>query len=89
MSDVVLQNAPDNHKLTSPKIQKDLSQACANLTAKTIISDLGDDYFSLLVDEARDVAIKQQMAVVLQYVNKKGSIVERFLSIIHVSDTTA
>ncbi|KAK4259437.1 hypothetical protein QN277_005767 [Acacia crassicarpa] len=59
MSDVVLENAPDNHTLTSPKIQKDLSQACADLTVKAIISDLGDDYFSLLVDEARDVAIKE------------------------------
>ena len=29
------------------------------------------------------------MAVVLCYVNKKGCIVEHFLSIIHVSDTTA
>ncbi|XP_061355584.1 uncharacterized protein LOC133300102 [Gastrolobium bilobum] len=89
MSHVVLQNAPDNHKLTSPKIQKDLAQACADLTVKAIIRDLGDDYFSLLVDEARDVAIKEQMAVVLRYVNKKGSIVECFIGIIHVSDTTA
>ncbi|KAK4256472.1 hypothetical protein QN277_009328 [Acacia crassicarpa] len=89
MSDVVLENAPDNHKLTSPKIQKDLCQACADLTVKAIISDLGDDYFSLLVDEARDVAIKEPMAVVLQYVNKQGFIVERFIGIIHVSDTTA
>ncbi|KAK4269941.1 hypothetical protein QN277_023034 [Acacia crassicarpa] len=89
MSDVVLENAPDNNKLTSPMIQKDLSQACADLTVKAIISELDDDYFSLLVDEARDVAIKEQMAVVLRYVNKKGSIVERFIGIIHVSDTTA
>ncbi|KAK4278724.1 hypothetical protein QN277_016531 [Acacia crassicarpa] len=89
MSDVVLENAPDNHKLTSPKIQKDLCQACADLAVKAIISDLSDDYFSLLVDEARDVAIKEQMAVILRYVNKQGFIVERFIGIIHVSDTTA
>ncbi|XP_061376345.1 uncharacterized protein LOC133318375 [Gastrolobium bilobum] len=62
--------------MTSQKIQKDLVQACADLTVKAIIIDLGNDYFSLLVDEARDVAIKEQMTVVLQYVNKKGSIVE-------------
>ncbi|KAK4254520.1 hypothetical protein QN277_009894 [Acacia crassicarpa] len=89
ISHVVLQNALDNHKLTSSMIQKDLSQACADLTIKAIISDLGDDYFSLLVDEAHDVAIKEHMAVVLRYVNKKGSIVECFIGIIHVSDTTA
>ncbi|XP_061355219.1 uncharacterized protein LOC133299752 [Gastrolobium bilobum] len=43
--------------------RKDLAQACSDLTVKAIISDLDDDYFSLLVDEARDVAIKEQMAV--------------------------
>ncbi|XP_061346327.1 uncharacterized protein LOC133291982 [Gastrolobium bilobum] len=56
MSHVVLQNAPDNHKMTTPKIQKDLAQACADLTVKAIISYLGDDYFSLLVDEAHTTA---------------------------------
>ena len=29
------------------------------------------------------------MAVVLRYVNKFGEVVERFLGVVHVSDTTA
>ncbi|KAI5678475.1 hypothetical protein M9H77_09425 [Catharanthus roseus] len=29
------------------------------------------------------------MAVILHYVNKRGAIVERFVGIVHVSDTTA
>ena len=42
-----------------------------------------------MVDESRDVSNKEQMAVVLRYVNKKGSLVERFLGIVHVPDTSS
>ncbi|XP_047320218.1 zinc finger MYM-type protein 1-like [Impatiens glandulifera] len=42
-----------------------------------------------MVDEARDSSVKEQMGVVLRYVNKKGCVIERFLAVVHVSDTTA
>ncbi|XP_057785824.1 uncharacterized protein LOC131003323 [Salvia miltiorrhiza] len=41
----------------------------------------------MLVDEARDVSLKEQMRVVLRYVNDKGCVVERFIGIVHVVDT--
>jgi Domain of unknown function (DUF4371) len=56
---------------------------------KTIIDDLGDDFFSILVDESCDISEKEQMAIVLRYVNKRGIILERFLGIVCVQDTTA
>ncbi|GKB97348.1 zinc finger MYM-type protein 1-like protein, partial [Tanacetum coccineum] len=34
-----------------------------------------------------DSSCKEQMAVVLRYVNKKGYVIERFLGIVHVTDT--
>ncbi|KAM1302248.1 hypothetical protein ACFX2H_013196 [Malus domestica] len=46
-------------------------------------------FFSLLVDEARDVSIKEQMAVVLRYVDKNGKVIERFVGVQHVPDTTS
>ncbi|KAI5338278.1 hypothetical protein L3X38_017549 [Prunus dulcis] len=46
-------------------------------------------YFSIMVDEARDVSIKEQMAMVLRYVNDKGQIIERFVGVQHVTDTTS
>uniref|UniRef100_A0A2N9HVK2 DUF4371 domain-containing protein n=1 Tax=Fagus sylvatica TaxID=28930 RepID=A0A2N9HVK2_FAGSY len=52
---VTLKNAPDNNKLISPAIQKDI----------------------------------EQMAVALRYVDKKGYVVERFLGIEHVTNTSA
>ena len=54
--------------MTSPEIQKDLCRACAGQTSKTIIEDIGDRQFSVLVDEARDASIKEQMAVILRLV---------------------
>ncbi|CAH9056162.1 unnamed protein product [Cuscuta europaea] len=86
---VVKDNAPSNHQLTSPVIQKELINACASETRKELIGEIGEKYFSLLVDEARDSSIKEQMAVVVKFVNDNGTVIERFLGLIHVVDTTA
>ena len=45
--------------------------------------------FCILVDESSDISIKEQMVVFLRYVDKHGCIVERFLGVVHVSDTTS
>ncbi|XP_071920891.1 uncharacterized protein [Coffea arabica] len=87
--EVVNQNAPANNQLTSPMIQKELAHACASEITSVIINDIGDNYFSLIVDESRDSSVKEQMGVILRYVNKEGRVIERFLAIVHVSDTTS
>lgn len=38
---VVLKNAPGNHKLTAPSIQKDICSVIAFLTTKAIVAELG------------------------------------------------
>ncbi|XP_060210281.1 uncharacterized protein LOC132637160 [Lycium barbarum] len=58
-------------------------------TVRYIIEDLNDDYFFILVDESCDVSCKEQMAIVLRYVDRRGSIMERFIGIVHVRDTSA
>ncbi|CAN1121593.1 Zinc finger MYM-type protein 1 [Linum perenne] len=80
---VVLDNAPQNQRMTSPDIQKDIVHAIASEITKAIIKDLENDFFCILVDEARDVSIKEQMAIVLRFVDQNGSVVERFLGISH------
>jgi Domain of unknown function (DUF4371) len=85
----VLQNAPNNMKLVVPDIQKDIVHAAAVETTNKIIEELGDELFSILVDESRDVSCKEQIVVLLRFVSRRGSIVERFLGIVHVLDTTA
>ena len=63
--------------------------AVAYKTTDAIIEDLGSGFFSILVDESHDISIKEQMTVVLRYVDKKGIVTERFLGIVHVADTSA
>ncbi|XP_070041856.1 uncharacterized protein [Nicotiana tomentosiformis] len=85
----VLKRAPKNNKMTSSDIQKEIVTACKIETIKAIIEDLNGDYFALLVDESIDVSRKEQMAIVLRYVDKKGSVMERFIGIVHVRETSA
>ncbi|XP_042423076.1 zinc finger MYM-type protein 1-like [Zingiber officinale] len=81
-------NAPGNNQMIAPKIQKQLVNACAVETTNAILADLGDRWFTLLLDEARDCSVKEQMAVVIRYVNKHGEVIERFMAVVHVATTT-
>nr|XP_011468585.1 PREDICTED: zinc finger MYM-type protein 1-like [Fragaria vesca subsp. vesca] len=58
-------------------------------TTNVIIKDIGDAFFSILVDESRDVSVKEQMAVIFRYVDKNGYVIESFIGIEHVESTTA
>ncbi|XP_070017745.1 uncharacterized protein [Nicotiana sylvestris] len=89
MGKVILENAPQNDTLTCPMIQKDIVNACAKETMKSIIEDFNGDYFGILADESKDISYKEQMTLVLRYVNKNCEVVERFVGLVHVSDTSA
>ncbi|XP_015166997.1 uncharacterized protein [Solanum tuberosum] len=81
MGRIILGNTPQNDMMICPTIQKDIVEACAKETTKAIIEDLDSDYFGILVDESKDVSHKEQMALILRYVNKSGMVIERFLEI--------
>ncbi|KAH0766275.1 hypothetical protein KY285_002146 [Solanum tuberosum] len=86
---VILGNAPQNDMMICPTIQKDIVEACAKETTKAIIEDLDGNYFGILDDESKDVSHKEKMALILRYVNKSGMVIERFLGIVHVNDTSS
>jgi hypothetical protein len=57
---------------------------------KEVIRDeIGDAKFCLIVDEAHDESMKEQMAIVLRFVDKNDFVRERFFGLVHISDTAA
>ncbi|XP_047264324.1 uncharacterized protein LOC124896689 [Capsicum annuum] len=62
---------PKDEMMCCPKIQKDIVDACVKEKIKVIMEDLDGDYFGILVDESKDISHKEQMALVLRYVDKK------------------
>jgi hypothetical protein len=75
--------------MTSGTIQKDITNSCAQAITKAINKERGGCLFSVLVDESHDISVKEQMVVVVRFVNKKGEVIEWFLGIKHVKDTTS
>jgi len=59
------------------------------IIVKSIVEEIDGDVFCLLVDESADVSGKEQMAVVLRYVDKLGVIKERLIAVVHVQETSA
>ena len=86
---VTFKKAPRNSQTIAPSVQKEITNAAALETLELIIKDMGDSLFSILVDESRDVSMKEQMAIVVRYVDKNGHVVERFIGIEHITSTTA
>nr|KAJ0219854.1 hypothetical protein LSAT_V11C200077800 [Lactuca sativa] len=87
VANVTLENVPYNSKYTSGDIQKEILSIIANKVRKHIRSEVGDSYFCVMVDESRDESKKEQMAIVLRFVDAEGIIQERFLDLVHVRDT--
>ncbi|KAL7584485.1 uncharacterized protein LOC111885399 [Lactuca sativa] len=84
-----LENAPKNNQLIFPKIQKELVQCFAQEVLLSIRQEIGQDVFALLVDESCDVSKKEQMAIVLRYVDNLGFVKERFIGVVHVKDISS
>ncbi|XP_044947685.1 zinc finger MYM-type protein 1-like [Hordeum vulgare subsp. vulgare] len=85
---VAFDSGGNNCKMTSREIQKDLARCCAQEVTEVIMGELGDKKFSILIDESRDISVKEQMAVMLRYVNE-GKVMERFICLHHIIDTTS
>ncbi|XP_004293106.1 PREDICTED: uncharacterized protein LOC101296180 [Fragaria vesca subsp. vesca] len=83
----VFDNAPGNAKYTSPLIQKQIANILGNKVREKIRDEVGSAKFCILVDEAVDASSKEQMAIILRFVDCHGFIRERFFKILSVADT--
>ena len=74
IDNVVLDKAPGNATYTSPLIQKEILRIFANKVRNKIREEIGDRKFCLFVDEAIDKSNKEQMAIILRFVDCDGFI---------------
>ncbi|XP_042388013.1 zinc finger MYM-type protein 1-like [Zingiber officinale] len=65
INEVVLENAPKNGQYIAPEIQKDILHIMANRVRQMVREEVGDKFFCILVDEARDISKREQMAIIL------------------------
>ncbi|KDO37238.1 hypothetical protein CISIN_1g048081mg, partial [Citrus sinensis] len=84
---VTLKNTPGYNMLIALSIQKDIVRACSIKTTNAIIRDISDALFAILIDKSRDASMKEQMVVVLQYVDRNRFVIERFIGSKHVTST--
>ncbi|XP_075658882.1 uncharacterized protein LOC142628724 [Castanea sativa] len=84
-----IEKAPKNSSYKSPKIQKEILHVFSNKVKKAIREEIGDSKFCLIVDEAHDESMKEQMAIFIRFVDKDGFVRECFFGVVHVPNTTA
>jgi hypothetical protein len=68
----VIAKTPKNATYTSPQIQKEILHVFSMKVMNAIREEIGDAKFCIIVDEARDESVREQMAVVLRFVDKDG-----------------
>ncbi|XP_075521348.1 uncharacterized protein LOC142554571 [Primulina tabacum] len=81
IGDVILDKAPGNARYTSPEVQKEILHIIGNRVRKKIRDEIGDSKFCILLDEAKDVSNKEQMAIILRFVDAHGFLRERFFKL--------
>ena len=84
-----MENAPGNAKYTSLDIQKEILNILATRVRNKIREEIGDAKFCILVDEALDKSNREQMAIVLRFVNCDGFVQECFFDVVGVDETSA
>jgi hypothetical protein len=55
--------------MTAPDIQKERVNAIASKILNAILKDLGDLSFAIIVYESRDISVKEQLTIILHYVD--------------------
>ncbi|XP_042972702.1 receptor like protein 22-like [Carya illinoinensis] len=85
---LVLENAHKSSKYNSPQIQKEILEVLAKKVRNKIREDVGDSQFCIIFYEARDESKREQMAIILRFVDVDGFIQERFFDLVHIKDTS-
>ena len=79
-----LKNAPKNASYISKTTQNELIKSCGQIIADIIINEVKrKKYFSIIADEAADCSNKEQLSLVLRFVDDNQNIRENFVRLMH------
>ena len=78
-----LDNARDNARYTSPRIQNEIVQLTEGLIREKILACI-PKYWSLMADETQDCSTSEQVSICIRYVNTKGEVCEDFAGFIQL-----
>lgn len=86
-----ISNGPKNATYTSPDIQNALLNVMGNLVRKRICAEVQKaGMYSILADETKDCSKREQLAIVLRYVDaESGTLFERFLTYVEATSLNA
>ena len=83
-----LETASKNLTYLSKTTQNQLISATSKFIRDTILKNIinGSRYYSIMVDEATDISNKEQLSIVVRYLDSCKIIRESFLGFCHLSD---
>ena len=85
-----LEQGPQNATYLSPEIQNMLLRIMGDMLRKLISDSVRQvGFFSLLADVSKDASKKEQLAIVVRYVDEKAIIHERVLTFVEATNLTA
>ena len=85
-----LKNAPRNATYRSKTVQNELIQLSAQQLQKSIIKSVIDaKIYSIMADEASDISCKEQLSLVIRFVDTNSEIREEFLGFLHCGEGTS
>ena len=78
-----LQSCPKNSRYTTAPVQNELIEACGRVLTKKVVSEVNHSgVFSGMADESRDCANKEQLAIVVRYVDTNSEAKEKILKFV-------
>ena len=79
-----LKNCPKNASYISKNTQNTLIKCCGQVISEKIVHDIKQNkFFSIIADEAADSSNKEQMSLVLRFVDQNMDIREDFIAFLH------
>ena len=83
-----LDNARDNARYTSPRIQNEIIHLTEGLIREKILACI-PKYWSIMADETQDCSKSEQLSICIRYVNTKGEVCEDFAGFIQLEKMDA